>query len=214
MLQPITTALEEARVDYILYQKALSSTSQADKLDRLRKKKPQRCFIIVRKPKTEFYLNRCICDAEADVVVFRGQISCPINSSDDPQDIKNEIIDTIINHGEIYVCEECHEEIKTHQIKCKDCQVCLCTFCFVKVILAEKKACPACSGSFLEGTALNYLDELVRLYKQNPRDMMTQMVKKKKMLPPGLKNIDKVFQSAMSEAKSRGLKFPLEIPQK
>jgi hypothetical protein len=214
MLQPITTALEEARVDYILYQKALSSPAQADKLDRLRKKKPQRCFVVVRKPKTEFYISRYVCEPDVDVVVFRGEEICPLTSTDDPEDIKNEVIDTIVNHGEIYVCEECHDEIKTHRMRCKDCQVCLCTFCFVKVILAEKKSCPACSGSFLEVTALNYLDELVRLYKQNPRDMMTQMVKKKKMLPSGLKNIDKIFQSAMSEAKSRGLKFPLEIPNK
>ena len=93
------------------------------------------------------------------------------------------------------------------------CQACkdayLCTFCFAKNIMNNHGGCPKCNGAFLAPEAKVYLEELIRVYKSNPRDLFTLLQKKKKQLPPSLRNIGKVIQSALGEAKTRGEKLDL-----
>jgi hypothetical protein len=128
-----------------------------------------------------------------------------------PEDeLREEVYDEIINAGEIYNCAGCKLIIRGHKMKCDACkEEYLCTFCFAKLIMAENSGCPECSGAFLPSSAKAYLDELVQIYKSNPRDLFTILQKKKKQLPPSLKNIENVIKSAMGEAKLRGEKLPL-----
>jgi hypothetical protein len=79
-------------------------------------------------------------------------------------------------------------------------------------VLAENNIqCESCEKSFVEAETKTFMDEMIGLYQKNPRDLFTTIQKRKKELPPGLKNLGQIVQSALKEAKKRGDPLPTQL---
>lgn len=220
MQKIIEDVLNANRLNYIIYSKGLNAPAQIKKFGALRKKKPKQVFIVARKPKSKLFFEKCLeedgLEGMDDITfaIFRGENYYLASEELEETELREEIYDGIVNCGEVYVCEGCKEIIRSQKMKCQSCEEdsYLCTFCFANVIMSSSSnaKCPKCNQQFLQPEAKAFMDELVDMYKSNPRDLFTLLRKKKKQLPPSLKNIGKVIQSALGEAKVRGEKLDFQ----
>jgi len=126
------------------------------------------------------------------------------------EELREEIYDEIVNSGELYSCELCKEIIRSQKMTCQSCsKAYLCTYCFAKSVMVSNSNCPKCNGYFLDPGAKSYLEQMVNEYKSDPQALFTLLQRKKKQLPPSLRNIGEVVKSAFGEAKARGEKIDL-----
>jgi len=215
MQKIVESILQTNKVSYVIWDKGLNTPGQINKFSLLRKKKPKMAFIVLYKPKfKKIFQDTLEQDGleglNAPLIVFRGESYYVLNPEIEEDEIREEIYDEIINCGELYNCENCKDIIRSQKMKCNSCgEAYLCTFCFVKLIMCnnEPSNCLRCQSFFIDLQTRGFLEEMMELYKDNPRDLFTLLQKKKKELPPGLKNLGQIVQSAMSEAKTRGEKL-------
>lgn len=217
MQRVIEEVLNENKITYILYDKGLSTKSQQKKFRGLCEKKSKQVFVVERKPKNELFLENIqeeqgLGDMESiKLAVFRNDTVYLVPEDVEEEELREDIYDNVVNCGEIYTCDSCSDIIRTQKMRCESCKESyLCTFCFAKSIIVSEnstKKCSQCENPFLSLQTKMFLDEMVELYKSNPRDLFTLIQKKKKELPPGLKNLTKIIQSAQEQAKARGEKL-------
>ncbi len=220
MQKIIEDVLNANRMNYLLYSKGLNTTAQIKKFEALRLKKSKQVFIVARKPKSKAFFGRCLeengLEGMEDITyaILRGENIYLASEDLEESELREEIYDDIINCGELYICEGCKTIIRSQKMKCQSCEddSYLCTFCFAKIIMSSSSTanCPKCHKQFLKPEAMDFLEELVNIYRSNPRDLFTLLQKKKKQLPPSLKNIGKVIQSALGEAKARDEKLDFQ----
>lgn len=216
MQRVIEDVLNTNKIMYTLYSKSLSTKSQQKKLENILSKKPRHVFIVERKQNSTNFVKKLIereygeDDEDYNYVILRNDVVYAVDKNISEQELREEVYDDIVNCGELYICESCKEIIRSQKMKCESCEdpSYMCTFCFAKTILSNGNTkCPKCSGAFINLETKMFLDEMIELYKSNPRDLFTLLQKKKKQLPPGLKNLTKIIHSAQEEARSRGEKL-------
>lgn len=215
MQKIIEDVLNANRMSYVLYSKGLNAPVQQKKFKGLCAKKPKQVFIIKRDPKNKLFFESIMEEEglagmeDLKYAVFRGETAYLASDTLEEMELREEIYDEIVNYGEYFLCEGCHEVIRSQKMKCESCTEpsYLCTFCFAKLIMSvegDGGKCPKCTSGFLNLETKMFLDEMVELYKSNPRDLFTLLQKKKKQLPPALKNLTKIIQSAQQQAKNKG----------
>ena len=221
MQKVIEDVLFANRLSYILYGKGLNTPAQIKKFKGLCLKKPKQTFVIQRQSKSEPFFKNCfesddditVPDHAEEAVTFaivKGKLTYLVVNDLSEEELREELFDEIINAGELYSCELCKEIIRSQRMKCQACsEAYLCTYCFTKSIMVDNSACAKCNGAFLDHGAKSYLEEMVNQYKSDPQALFNLLQKKKKQLPPSLKNIGEVIKSAFGEAKSRGEKIEL-----
>jgi len=215
MQKVVESVLQINKVSYVIWDKGLNTPSQIKKFKAFRNKKSKHAFIVFNKPKfskliQDILLQDGLEGMDIDMIVFRGESYYVLHLDVEEDEVREEIYDTIVNCGDLYNCENCKDIIRTQKMKCDSCgEAYLCTFCFVKLIMCVDKPtnCPKCQSFFVNLQTRGFLEEMMELYKDNPRDLFTLLQKKKKELPPGLKNLGQIVQSAMGEAKTRGEKL-------
>jgi len=220
MQKIIEDVLTGNRLSYILYNKGLNTPAQIKKFKLLSNKKSKQTFVIQRKDKSEFFFTQCfdnediiVPDNPIESVVYavvRGSLTYLVDKNLNEEELREEIFDHIVNAGEYYQCDLCKDIIRSQRMKCQLCsEAYLCTYCFAKSIMVNNSACPKCKGAFLDPGAKDYLETMINQYKSDPQALFTLLQKKKKHLPPSLKNIGEVIKSAYREAKIRGEKIDL-----
>ncbi len=220
MQKIIEDVLNANKITYLFYTKPLSTTAQTQKFEKLRKKKHKHVFIVERVPKIEAFFKTCMEEQGLEGIsgfryaIFRGETVYLASENILEQELREEIYDGVVNSSELFICEECKEIIRSQKMKCASCEEpsYLCTLCFAKIIMSSSGAalCPKCTRAFLDFEAKLFLDEMLDLYKSDPRNLFTLLQKKKKHLPPSLKNLTKILHSAMGEAKSKGEKLDFQ----
>ena len=220
MQKIIEDVLTGNRLPYILYNKGLNTPAQIKKFKALSSKKSKQTFVIQRQSKSEFFFKQCfedeniiIPDNPEEAVSFaivKGSLTYLVDKSLNEEELREEMFDEIVNAGEYYQCDLCKDIIRSQRMKCQVCsEAYLCTYCFAKSIMVNNSACPKCNGAFLDPGAKQYLEKMVNQYRSDPQGLFTLLQKKKKLLPPSLKNIGEVIKSAYGEAKARGEKIDL-----
>lgn len=220
MQKVIEDVLFTNRLSYILYSKGLNNLIQIKKFTTLAHKKSKQTFVIKRQPKSELFFQRCFEDENIAVpdnpeemvgyAIVRGLVTYLLDSNLPEDEIREEIFDEIVNAGELYSCVLCKEIIRSQRMKCQTCsEAYLCTYCFAKSVMVGNSNCPTCDGHFLDPDAKSYLEKMVNEYRSDPQGLFTLLQKKKKQLPPSLRNIGEVIKSAYGEAKARGEKIDL-----
>ncbi len=220
MQKIIEDVLNVNKITYLFYTKPLTTTAQTKKFIELRKKKHKHVFIVERVPKIEVFFRACMEEHGLEgmeglkYAIFRGETVYLASENISEQDLREEMYDDIVNSSELFACEECKDIIRSQKMKCASCEEpsYLCTLCFSKIIMAcsGSALCPKCNRAFLDFQAKLFLDEMLDLYKSDPRNLFTLLQKKKKHLPPSLKNLTNILHSAMGEAKSKGEKFDFQ----
>jgi hypothetical protein len=232
LLRVIESVLKENDVSYSFYTKPLSSKAQQRKFITLCSKKPKHVFIVSKDKKSQDYFRSILslnssCATASQVgldfdedefdalcqVCFRGETRYFVYSELEEEFVRQELYDEIVLSGNPNICVFCQQQIKSQPIKCVSCKEAkLCTFCFTKRVLAENNIqCESCEKSFVEAETKTFMDEMIGLYQKNPRDLFTTIQKRKKELPPGLKNLGQIVQSALKEAKKRGDPLPTQL---
>jgi hypothetical protein len=208
--------LQDNHVSYGFYTKPLKTSAQQKKFLGMCQKKNKYVFIVIYSEKSKGYLCSLVSEDNNPeetlvCVCFRGPHHYFIYNDIEEEILKNELYDEIVTCGTPKICMVCQEQIRTQTITCVSCKEAkLCSFCFTKRILVENRIqCDYCSEPFIQTDTKTFIDEMVETYKQNPRDLMTALQKKKKHLPPGLKNLSNIVRSAISESKQRGDPLPL-----
>lgn len=222
----VENVLQEHHLSYEFYSKPLSNKSQQVKFKKLCLKKPKYVFIVMNNKKTEPYFKNILEHTsqhlddeqsfEEDNLVcgcFRGEQRYFVYSDIEEDVIKEELYNEVVIGENPNICLSCQEHIRTQTIPCQTCKEArLCTFCFTKRVLAENKTqCDFCNGDFVRNDTKAFMDDMIQLYQKNPRDLFTTIQKRKKELPPGLKNLGQIVQSALKEAKRRGDPLPTQL---
>lgn len=218
MQKIVENILQTNKVPYVIWDKGLNTPGQIKKFKTFRTKKHKMAFIVPYKTKSKKIFEDILTQdglegMSVPLIVFRGETYYILNPEIEEADLKEELYDEIVNCGELYSCARCKEIIRTQKMKCDGCgEAYLCTFCFVKLVMCTDKpgTCPECHDHFVNLETRAFLEEMVRIYKNNPRDLFTTLQKKKKELPPGLKNLSQIVQSAMGQAKFRGEKLGID----
>jgi len=221
MQKVVEDVLSTNRLTYILYSKGLNNRNQIKKFTDLCTKKPKHVFVIVRQAKCEHFFEQCFEDENISIIpddpsevvviaVVKGSTIYLVDKNLTEEELREEIYDEIVNSGELYSCELCKEIIRSQKMTCQSCsKAYLCTYCFAKSVMVSNSNCPKCNGYFLDPGAKSYLEQMVNEYKSDPQALFTLLQRKKKQLPPSLRNISEVVKSAFGEAKARGEKIDL-----